>query len=98
MEKIFGVAKEKYLRGVVLYFKSADSILYYESTFKNKVAKADLVNMFNKGTLVVNDGTNFVRPTVLTVSDNYAAVTHTTVGASDKAVATSFYSEGYSAT
>ena len=99
MEKIFEHANEQHIRAGVVYFNSADSILYFDSakTEGNEVTKTELINLFKKGILVVNDGTNFVRPTVLTVSTNYAAVTHTTVGASDKAVATSFYSKGYTA-
>ena len=97
MEKIFEHANEQHIRACVVYFNSIDSILYFDSakTEGNEVTKTELIDLFKKGILVVNDGTNFVRPTVLTVSTNYAAVTHTTVGASDNAVATSFYSKGY---
>lgn len=98
MEKVFEHANDQHIRAGIVYFKSADSLLYYDSEFTtgNTVSKAELVNLFKKGILVVDDGTSLVRPTVLTVSTNYAAVTHTTVGASDKAVATTFYSAGYS--
>lgn len=103
MKKIFEHANEQHIRAGVVYFNSVDSILYYDAnkTAGNKVTMADLVNMFKKGILVVDDGTGLVRPTTLTVHktgtvEDYAYVTHTTVGASDKAVATSFYSDGYS--
>lgn len=97
MERFYEKANEQHVRGAVLYFKAADGILYYDSdtTEGQEVSKADLINLFNKGLVIVNDGSGFVRPTVLTVSTNYATVTHTTVGASDKAVATSFNSAGY---
>ena len=99
MDKIFEHANEQHVKAGIVYFKAADSLLYYDSDFTtgNTVSKAELINLFKKGILVVDDGTSFVRPTVLTVSTNYAAVTHTTVGTSDKAVATTFYSAGYSA-
>lgn len=100
MKKFFADSEEKYLKGVVVYLKAADGILYKDynsttTTYSNAVKKAELIALFNKGLLIVDNGSGFVRPTVLTVSTNYAYVTHTTVGASDKAVATSFYSEGY---
>lgn len=97
MEKIFEKANDQHVRAGIVYFKAADSLLYYDSDFTDtkKVSKSDLIDLFNKGILVVNDGTNVVRPTVLAISTNYASVTHTTVGASDKAVATTFYSDGY---
>ena len=99
MKKVFADSEEKYLKGGVVYLKAADGILYKDfdgtSTYSNAVEKAELIDMFNKGILIVDDGTGYVRPTVLTISTNYAYVTHTTVGASDKAVATSFYSKGY---
>lgn len=98
MNLLFGKANEKYLRAVTLYFKAADGILYYNkesTTYSNAVTKADLVDLFKKGLVVVDDGNGFVRPTTLTVSTDYATVTHTTVGASDIAVATSYHSAGY---
>lgn len=103
MKKIFGTANEKYLRAGIVYFNSTDSILYHnydasaDTKYTNAVTKDELINLFNKGILVVDNGSNFVRPTVLTVATAYAGVSHTTVGASDKAVATSYYSKGYTA-
>lgn len=101
--KIFADSEEKFLTGIVLYANSTDGILYYDydstadTAYTNKVSKADLINLFKKGAVIVDDGSNLVRPTVLTVSTNYATVTHTTVGASDIAVATAFHSDGYTA-
>ena len=100
MTNIFARAWQKNLKGVVLYLKAADGILYYtkvSTTYSNPVSKAELIDLFQKGLVVVDTGSGQVRPTALTVSTNYAAVSHTTVGASDKAVATSYYSDGYEA-
>lgn len=97
MTKIFGRTEEQYLNAVVLYYKSADGILYIDAEKTEAASKAAVINLFKKGILVVDDGTNFVRPSCLTVATNYAEVSYTTVGASDKAVKTSFYSDGYSA-
>lgn len=94
MEKISAKYDEKFVKGAVLYYKSADSILYYESAFTNKVSKADLVNLFKKGLVIVNDGTDLVRPVKLSVSTNYAAVSYVNVASSTASVV-NFYSDGY---
>jgi hypothetical protein len=100
MKKVFADSEEKYLMGVVVYAKAADSILYADlntttSTYSNPLEKADLIDLFNKGLLIVDTGSGFVRPTTLAVSTNYATVAHTTVGASDKAVSTVYGSKNY---
>lgn len=102
MDKIFEHANEQHIRAGVVYYKSTDGLLYFDSakTAGKEVTMDELINLFKKGILVVDDGTSLVRPTTLTVHEtssvaDYAYVTHTTVGASDKAVATSFYSKGY---
>lgn len=104
--KLFGTANEKYLRAVTVYFNSTDSILYYnynstaETQFTNAVSKNELVNMFNKGILVVDTGSALVRPTVLTIDTKYAAVSHTTVTTAETVVTpvvTTYYSDGYTA-
>ena len=95
MTNIFARSNEQYLNGVVFYLKAADVILYKESTYTNKVSKEELANAFRKGILIVDDGTNIVRPDGCTLGDTYTTVFYTTVGASDKAVKTCFYSDGY---
>lgn len=95
MKKIFADSEEKLLKAGVVYYNSTDSILYYNKTeednttkYSNEVSKADLINLFNKGLLIVDDGTYFIRPSVLTVADDYASVSY------DESV---FYSDGYTA-
>lgn len=95
MNEIFATYKEKFVKGAVLYYKEADGILYYEPAFTTKVSKAKLVDLFKKGLVVIDDGTNLIRPTSCTVGDNYASVAYITVGDANIAVLTSFYSEGY---
>lgn len=106
MNKIFANSEEKYLKSGVLYFKAADSILYHKlsgSTYSDPVSADELANMFMKGLLVIDTGSAKVRPTEfayhtgLDSKIDYSYVQYTTVGASDKAVATKFYSNGYSA-
>ena len=97
MTKIFEHANEQHVRAGVVYFNSVDGIVYTNSakTEGKEVTKDELINLFNKGILVVDTGSAFVRPTTLTVSDNFATASYTTVGASDIAVETKFYSKGY---
>ena len=97
MEKIFEHANEQHVRAGVVYLNSEDKILYFDSAFTIAVTKNVLIDLFKKGILVVNDGTNFVRPSVLAVASGYASVSYTTVGASNTAETTTFYSEGYTA-
>lgn len=105
MANYFANSEEKYLKAHVLYFKSADGILYHEknnTTYTNAVSVAELKNLFEKGILVVDTGSGLVRPTaysehVTGTTVDYAIVTHTTVGTSSAAVATSYYSAGYTA-
>lgn len=100
---IYPDAHEKLEVAQVVYLKAADSILYADldgSTYKNAIKKDELINLFKKGLILVDDGTNFVRPTMLTVSSDYAAVSYVSVTTSESgsaAAVTSFYSEGYSA-
>lgn len=95
MDKLFETSWEQHLRAVTVYYKSATGIVYYDSAKTEAVTKADLIRLFKLGVLVVDDGVSSVRPTVMTVAAGYASVSHTTVGASDIAVSTVFYSAGY---
>jgi hypothetical protein len=97
MTKIFETANEQHIRAGVVYFKSADGMLYHDAakTTDNTVTKKELINLFEKGILVVDNGTGKVRPTLLTISTDYATVSHITVGAADIAVLASFNSAGY---
>lgn len=106
MNKLFGTANEKYLRAITVHYNSTDGILYYnynsfaETPYTGAVKKAELINMFKKDILVIDTGSEFVRPTVLTVDTDYAAVSHTTVTTAETVVTpvvTTYYSDGYTA-
>lgn len=105
MTKIFGDACDKYVEAVTLYYKSADGKLYTKktgSTYSDAITAAELKNLFAKGLVLVDDGSKLIRPTTFTEHTasgkvDYAYVTHTTVGSSNTAVATSYYSAGYGA-
>lgn len=96
MEKIYAKAANHFVKGVVVYCKSADSICYYESTYTNKVAKEDLIALFKNGELIVKDGDNFYSPTELVVASGYAAAKVVAIASTTAAYKT-FGSEGYTA-
>lgn len=104
MEKVYADSEEKFVTGIMLYHNSTDSILYYSynasasTQYSNPVPKAELIDMFKKGLVLISVSGGMVRPDTLSVSENYSAVSVTTVGSSATAVTTSYYSEGYTAT
>lgn len=96
---IFADSEEKFLKANVLYANATDSILYkvYNGeTYKDAVSAEDLANLFNKGMLLIDDGTNLVRPTVLTVAEDYATVSYVTVASTTASVVV-YGSDGYTA-
>lgn len=94
MEKFFANSEEKYLKSVMTYSNAEDGILYFDSDKTVKVSKEELIDMFNKGIIVIHDGNNNIRPTTLMVADNYATVSYTAVNSS-AAVTISYHSDGY---
>lgn len=101
MIKYFGTANQKYLRNIVVYAKAADSILYKDlasGTYSNAVSKAELIEMFNKGILLIKDGDTFVAPNMLDVSTNYAAIHYVKVSGEPAAASVvTYYSGEYTA-
>lgn len=54
--EIYADAEEKYLKNTVLYGKSDDDYLYFESGCTNKIDKDTLMNLLLKGVLVSYGG------------------------------------------
>lgn len=94
MTNIYATYPEKFLKAVVAYASS--SILYKEAAHTNALSPEEVANLFKKGLLLISDSSNYIRPTKLVVGENYATVSYITVGASDIAVETKYYSDGYS--
>lgn len=103
---IFADSEEKFLKANVLYADSSDNLLYknYDSTaetaYTEVVTKDELINLFKKGMVLIDTGTEFVRPTTLAIETNYAAVSYanvTTVSTTVTPAMVVFYSKGYSA-
>lgn len=72
--KLWATSQEDKCKAVVLYENTSTHVLYRESAKTNAVAKDDLINLFKKGLVVVDDGTSFYRPTELTVGSTKATV------------------------
>lgn len=67
MDKIFEKANDQHVRNFVLYGKSEDNTLYYDSANKVAVEEFDDVKrLFEIGALLINDGTNVLVPVALT--------------------------------
>lgn len=61
-------SEEKYLRSVVVYGKVADHKLYKTlsgSTYSDQLSKAELEDLFIKGLIIIDDGTNKLIPVEL---------------------------------
>lgn len=59
MDKVFHRAEDKNVAVRIVYYKSADSKIYYEldgTTYKNEVPAEDMKNLFFKG-VVADNGT-----------------------------------------
>ena len=56
---------DQHVRSVIAYGKAADHKLYADAKYTVKFLKADMVTAFQKGMLLVNDGTSILRPVKL---------------------------------
>lgn len=65
MDKIFNQAKDKNVANFVVFGKSADSKLYYESTYTNQVDQDVAEDAFLKGRLIIKVGNNYFYPVSL---------------------------------
>lgn len=79
---------DQHVRAVVLYGKAADHKLYADAKYTMKVAAADIEDAFKKGMLLINDGTNLLRPikfaaNKVTTVDGTTSVTGTEWSASE---------------
>lgn len=75
MDKIFQDAKDKNVKALVVYGKTADHKLYSDSAYTaaNKVTQAEVEDAFKKGMLIIVNGDNWLRPTALNGNKVYTA-------------------------
>lgn len=74
MEKIFIDAEEKYLAGVVVYGHT-DNKLYADAAHKVPVLNEDVVNLYDKGLLVIKDADTTYKPVALKKNSNVYDIT-----------------------
>lgn len=66
LTKLYDQAKDRNVASFVVYGKTADKKLYYESKYENQVESDEIIDAFKKGRLVIFDGTNYLKPVSLT--------------------------------
>lgn len=83
MKTIYENSKDQHIRKFVVYGKTADKKLYYESDFKTQVTQADAEDAFKKGMLLIMDATTMLIPvsmastTIKTVAEASSSVSLT---------------------
>lgn len=83
MKTIYENSKDQNIRKFVVYGKTADKKLYYESDFKTQVTQADAEDAFKKGMLLIMDATTMLIPvsmastTIKTVAEASSSVSLT---------------------
>ena len=78
MFKLFAKSEEKFVKGVMLYADS-DKNLFVDADKEVAVTKDELINLFNKGMLVIADGDDFFKPTACVVESDYAEVSFVSI-------------------
>ena len=62
MDKVWKRLEDVNVMSVVAYGKKADSKLYYEPEYKTQVTQSEAKAAFERGMLIINDGTNLLSP------------------------------------
>lgn len=75
LEKHFATADEKFLTAVMVYADSDAGHLFAESAHTNKLNKETVMNLFNKGLLLVTLESKVYRPVMCEDSSGAALVT-----------------------
>lgn len=68
MDKIYQNFNDTNVRSYVVYGKTADHKLYVNSEYKTEAAKAEVIDAFEKGMLIIVDGSNKLVPVAMTAS------------------------------
>ena len=74
MEKIFIDAEAKYFGGVVVYGHS-DNKLYADAAHRVPILNDEVVNLFNKGLLIIKDTDTTYKPVAMKKNSNVYDVT-----------------------
>ena len=68
MDKIYQNFNDTNVRSYVVYGKTADHKLYVNSGYETEAAKAEVIDAFEKGMLIIVDGSNKLVPVAMTAS------------------------------
>ena len=68
MDKIYQNFNDTNVRSYVVYGKTADHKLYVNSVYETEAAKAEVIDAFEKGMLIIVDGSNKLVPVAMTAS------------------------------
>lgn len=66
MNVIHETYDEQHVKGVVVYGKAADHKLYEDAAFTVEAMQDEVVSLFEKNLLLINDSTNLLKPVALT--------------------------------
>ncbi len=99
MTVVYADAREKYVKNVILYGKTADNYLYTDSkcTEVNKVDKDTLLNLCKKGVIISYNSTCYMPLFFKEESGGSVSVTFATAVSASASAATTLYSKEYSA-
>ena len=68
MDKIYQNFNDTNVRSYVVYGKTADHKLDVNSVYETEAAKAEVIDAFEKGMLIIVDGSNKLVPVAMTAS------------------------------
>lgn len=73
LTKVYGDLEEKFVKNVVLYAQADKKKVCIDPAFKTAVGKDDLLELLNKGVIIVMGNENFV-PTSWSITSGYVTV------------------------
>ena len=68
MEKIYQNFNDTNIRSYVVYGKTADHKLYIDNACKTEAVKAEVIDAFEKGMLIIVEGSNKLVPVAMTAT------------------------------
>lgn len=66
MKAIHETYEDQHVMAAIVYGKAADHKLYEDSAFTVEAMQADVATLFEKNLLLIDDGTNVLKPVAMT--------------------------------
>lgn len=66
---------EQHVQAVVVYGKTADHKLYEDAAYTTEAVQDEVVSLFQKNLLLINDGSNILKPVAMTAAKAIVTVT-----------------------